>query len=67
MKRHRTDISDLIERKEAGRREASGRSFAEKIAMVEALRDRVRPLKEMREQNRRAPNPSGQSASTAKL
>jgi hypothetical protein len=63
MKRHRTDISDLIERKEAGRREAGRRSFAEKIAMVEALQDRVRPLKEMREKNRRSSNPSSQGAS----
>jgi hypothetical protein len=52
MKQRYPDISDLIERKEAGRREAARRSFAEKIAMVEALRDRVQPLKEMREQNR---------------
>jgi hypothetical protein len=49
-----TNISDLIARKEAGRREAARRSFAEKIAMVEALRERAQPLKEMREQNRRS-------------
>jgi hypothetical protein len=56
MKQRFPDISDLIERKEEGRREAARRSFAEKIAMVEALRDRVRPLKEMREQTRRSRN-----------
>ena len=54
MKQPYPDTSDLIARKEAGRREAASRSFAEKIAMVEALRERVRPLKEMREQNRRS-------------
>ena len=54
MKQPRPDISDLIERKEAGRREAAQRSFAEKVAMVEALRDRVRPLKEARDQSRGA-------------
>lgn len=54
MKQPYPDTSDLIARKEAGRHEASRRSFAEKIAMVEALRERVRPLKEMREQSRRS-------------
>jgi hypothetical protein len=49
MTQDHPDISDVLSRKEAGRREAARRSFAEKIAMVEALRDRVRPLKEMRE------------------
>jgi hypothetical protein len=52
MTQDRGDISDVIARKEAGRREAARRSFAEKNAMVEALRDRVQPLKEARDQNR---------------
>jgi hypothetical protein len=54
MKQPLPDISDLIARKEAGRREAAQRSFAEKVAMVEALRERVRPLKETRDRRRRA-------------
>ena len=43
------DRSDILARKAAGRREAARRSFAEKIAMVEALRERVEPLRQARE------------------
>jgi hypothetical protein len=43
------DTSDILARKAAGRREGSRRSFAEKIAMVEALRERVEPLRQARE------------------
>jgi len=46
---HYPDISDILARKAAGRREASRRSFGEKIAMVEALRERVEPLRRARE------------------
>jgi hypothetical protein len=54
MTQDHRDISDVVARKAAGRRDAARRSFAEKIAMVEALRERVRPLKEMREQNQQS-------------
>ena len=49
MKHTRTtiypDVSDILARKAAGRREISRRSFGEKIAMVEELRERLAPLK----------------------
>ena len=43
------DISDILARKAEGRRENARKSFGEKIAMMEALRDRVAPLKRARE------------------
>ena len=43
------DISDLLQRKAEGRKEIAARSFGEKIAMVEAMRERLEPLKRMRE------------------
>ena len=48
------DISDMLARKAEGRREIAGRSFGEKIAMVEKLRERLAPLKRAREQRREA-------------
>jgi hypothetical protein len=47
------DISDILMRKALGKREASKRSFAEKIAIVEALNERLAPLKAMREARKR--------------
>ena len=47
------DISDILARKSQGKREASKRSFAEKIAMVEALNARLEPLKAAREARKR--------------
>ena len=44
------DISDILARKAEGRREIARRTFGEKIAMVEALRERLAPLKRAREQ-----------------
>jgi hypothetical protein len=44
------DISDILQRKAEGRREISRRSFGEKIAMMEALRERLAPFKRLREQ-----------------
>jgi hypothetical protein len=55
------DISDILARKEEGRREISRRSFGEKIAMVEAMRERLAPLKRIREgrrANRKSVSPS---------
>jgi hypothetical protein len=43
------DVSDILARKDAGRREIARRSFGEKIAMVEQLRERLAPLKRARE------------------
>ncbi len=48
------DISDILARKAQGKREASKRTFAEKIAMVEALYERLAPLKAAREARKRA-------------
>lgn len=48
------DISDILARKAQGKREASKRTFAEKIAMVEALNERLAPLKAAREARKRA-------------
>ncbi len=50
------DISDILQRKAEGRREIAARTFGEKIAMVEAMRERIAPfkrLKERRENERR--------------
>ena len=43
------DISDILARKAEGRRKNSQRTLGEKIAMMEALRERVAPLKRARE------------------
>lgn len=43
------DISDILARKAEGRREIARRSFGEKIAMMEALRERLEPFKRLRE------------------
>jgi hypothetical protein len=53
------DTSDILARKAEGRRKAARRSFAEKIAMVEALRERVEPLKQAREAARGKSRPRG--------
>jgi len=52
------DVSDILARKKAGRQEISRRSFGEKIAMVEAMRERLAPLKRIR-QERHAETPKG--------
>ena len=44
------DISDILARKAEGRREIAGRSFGEKIALVERLREQLAALKRAREQ-----------------
>jgi len=43
------DISDILARKTAGRRRLSRLSFGQKIALVEALRERLAPFKRARE------------------
>ncbi len=47
-----SDVSDILERKKAGRRNLARLSFGEKIAVVEALRERLAPFKRAREANR---------------
>jgi hypothetical protein len=44
------DISEVLARKTEGRRQLSQLSFGQKIALVEALRERLAPLKRAREQ-----------------
>jgi hypothetical protein len=46
------DVSDVLARKKAGRRNLARLSFGEKIALVEALRERLAPLKRAREAKR---------------
>jgi hypothetical protein len=53
------DISDILKRKAEGRRDVARRSFGEKIAMMEALRERLAPFKRAREQRRAAKSPRG--------
>jgi ribosomal protein L19E len=43
------DISDILQRKAEGRKESAGRTLGEKIARMEAMRERLRPLKRLRE------------------
>ena len=57
MRRPKTtypDISDILQRKAEGRRDIARRTFGEKIAMMEALRERLAPFKRLREQRRAA-------------
>ena len=42
------DVSDILARKAKGREAAAMKSFAEKIAIVEALNERLAPLKKAR-------------------
>jgi hypothetical protein len=53
------DISDILKRKAKGRREIARRSFGEKIAMMEALRERLAPFKRERERRRAAKSRRG--------
>jgi hypothetical protein len=56
-----SDISDILKAKAERRRDIARRSFGEKIAMMEALRERVAPFKRLREQ-RQAANRAGAPA-----
>lgn len=44
------DISDILARKAEGRRDAAQRTFGEKIAWAEEMRERLAPLKRAREE-----------------
>ena len=62
------DISDILARKAKGREAAAKKSFAEKIAIVEALNERLAPLKKARLARGRSLLPDrGGCGSTQKL
>ena len=46
------DISHILARKEEARREKAALPYAEKIGIVERMRDRLRPLNAAREARR---------------
>jgi len=48
------DVSDILARKREGRRAMARLSFGEKIARMEALRERLAPLKRARDARRAA-------------
>ena len=47
------DISDIIARKEQGRRERAALSFSQKLAILEEMRERLTPLVKAFERRRR--------------
>lgn len=52
MKKRRSqypDISDILAHKAAGRRQRASLSFAEKLAILDALKERVGPIIQARE------------------
>jgi hypothetical protein len=56
MKKRRSqypDISDILAHKAAGRRQCAALSFAEKLAVLDALKERVEPIVQAREFRRR--------------
>ena len=56
------ELAAVLARKTEGRREIARRSFGEKIAMMEALRERLAPLKRERERRRAARKARGASS-----
>ena len=52
MKRY-PDRSDVMARKEAGRRQRAALTFAEKLDLLDALRERVQPIVQARILRRR--------------
>ncbi len=55
------DVADVLARKAEGRRDSASRSFGEKIAMLEALRARVEPIRKARELRRKKRLPAAKS------
>jgi len=56
MKKRRSqypDISDILAHKAAGRRQRAALSFVEKLAVLDALKERVEPIIQAREFRRR--------------
>jgi hypothetical protein len=58
-KRIYPDISDILARKAEARQEAAKRSFGEKIAWCERMRERLAPLKRAREEREAARREKG--------
>jgi hypothetical protein len=56
------DISDILARKERGRRQRAALTFAEKLDALDALRARLEPL--VRARKRRADDRSGNRGAT---
>lgn len=50
---HYPDISDILARKAEGRRQRAALSFAEKLDLLDALRERVAPIVRARELRKR--------------
>lgn len=48
------DISDILARKASGRRQRAALSFADKLNMLDALKERVEPLVQARTVRRKA-------------
>ena len=48
------ELAAILARKAEGRRDIARRSFGEKVAMMEALRERLAPFKRERERRRAA-------------
>jgi hypothetical protein len=55
------DISDILRRKAEAREERARLPYGEKIAIVEALRERLAPFKEAREANAAGARQEGMS------
>ena len=51
------DISDILARKAEGRRERAALSFAEKLELLDALRERVAPIIRARDLRKRQSPP----------
>jgi hypothetical protein len=49
---HFPDISDILARKASGRRQQAALSFAEKLDILDSLKQRVEPLVQAREARR---------------
>jgi hypothetical protein len=52
------DIADILAQKAAGRRQRAALSFAEKLAILDALKERVQPIIQAREFRRQQKNRS---------
>ncbi|HEY5046489.1 MAG TPA: hypothetical protein VII49_00525 [Rhizomicrobium sp.] len=50
---HYPDIADILARKVEGRRQRASLTFAEKIAILDAMRERLAPITHARESRKR--------------
>jgi hypothetical protein len=55
--KHYPDISDILAQKAEWRRRRASLSFAEKLVIMDELRERVRPVAQAREARRRKRSP----------